>query len=137
MTEETKVEKAAPWVWWIFAILLVILVIGSGGLKGRIIKKNIAARPATVYPIAADSQDIWPQVGETIKVEIYPDRWSGWINLPPDAEVLIDAPGEMERLFWTGERIFIKDKNTRWLGTVPHCSSRIRGTKGEVTITVR
>ena len=123
---------------WLAVVIILLVTAAVAGMPR--VKKLVAnyLLPSTIsYPIAAEAKDVWIQKGETKKVKIHPDCWSGWINLPPDAQVVIDAPGEMERLFWTGERVLIKNKNTRWLGTVPHCSSRIRGTEGEVTISVR
>jgi len=113
---------------------LVIILLVLAVVVGVVAIKRFS--PAA-YPIAADAQDLWLSVGETVKVKIYPDRWSGWINLPPGAEFVVDRPGEIEYLFVNGEHIFSPDKTTRWLGTIPHCSFRIRGTTGEATITIQ
>lgn len=113
---------------------LVIIFLALAVVGGVVVMKRFS--PA-VYPIAADAQDLWPGIGETVKVKICPDCWSGWINLPPGSKFTIDAPGEIEYFFWSGERILIKDKNTKWLGEIPHCSFRIRGTAGEATITIQ
>ncbi len=114
---------------WLIIILVGLLIAG-----GFWTMKN---HSSSVYPVASDAQDIWPHIGETVKVKICPDRLSGWINLPPGAKFLVDALGEVECFFWSGERIFIKDKNTQWLGEVPNCSFRMRGAKGEATITIQ
>ncbi len=93
--------------------------------------------PPVSYPIASGAKDIWLKVGKTAKIKIYPDRWSGWINLPPNAEVgMVTPKGIEEPLYWIGEPIFIKDKR-RWLGAVPHCTFRIRGAESEVIITAK
>ena len=113
---------------------LVIILLVLTVVVGVVVIKRFS--PAA-YPIAADAQDLWPSIGETVKVKICLDRWSGWINLPPSTKFSIDAPGEIEYFFWSGERTLIKDKNTKWLGEIPHCSFRIRGTAGEATITIQ
>ncbi len=127
--KEAKNKFGFGWIVW-----LIVLLAGAWVLETKI---HFSAVSSTAYSIAADAQDIWPRIGETIKVKIYPDCLSGWINLPPGAQFLIDAPGEVEYFFWSGKRIFIKDKNTQWAGEVPNCSFRMRGSKGEATITIQ
>lgn len=116
---------------------LVIFLAVLAGIWAWKAKIHFPVVSAIIYPIAADAQDVWPRVGETVKIKIYPDCLSGWINLPKGANFMIDAPGEIEYFFWTGERIFVKDKNTKWLGEIPRCSFQLRGTAGEATITVQ
>lgn len=88
----------------------------------------------SVYPVAKDAYDVWVHIGETSKVTLDPNSWSGWIHLPPGAQFIVDTPGDVECLFWSGERVFIKGKDTRWMGGVPNCVFRLRGTKGEASI---
>ncbi|MDP3052776.1 MAG: hypothetical protein Q8N22_02370 [bacterium] len=127
-----KDKGVSKWLWWIPVLLAVIGLVTIIGVSNS--KRTVGS---TSYRIAADTQNIWPRIGETVKVKIYPDRLSGWINLPPGRKFVIDAPGEIEYFFWTGERILIKNKNTEWLGKVPNCSFRLRGTAGEATISIQ
>jgi len=91
------------------------------------------------YPVVASARDVRPQIGQTITVAIRPDCWSGWINLPPGRPFVINAPGEIEYLYWSGQRVFVEDKNIKWFESVeiPHCSFRLRGKEGEAVITVQ
>lgn len=134
---QASTSQGAKRIFWpVIVIILLGLVVFAGFkmIKGHslpVYQNQIA------YQIAADAQDIWPQIGEIVKIKIYPDRLSGWINLPPGVKFTIDAPGEIEYFFWTGERTLIKDKNTEWFGEVSSCSFRLRGKEGEATITVQ
>lgn len=125
-TESIKKDNGVSrWLWWIPILLVVI------GL--------MTSHKRAVYPIAPDAQDVWPKVGETVKVKIRPDCWSGWVNLPPSAKFAIDGSGEAKLLFWDDECISIKDEDPPlWLGdNISQCSFRIIGTAGEVTVTIR
>jgi len=109
-----------------FIIILVCLIIGWFW--------TAKSHSPSVYPVAKDAQDVWVHVGEPAKVKLDPDYWSGWVHLPPGVQFIVDTPGDVECLFWSGERVLIKDKNTQWLGGVPNCVFRLRGTKGEAAI---
>lgn len=120
-------------LWPIIAVILLALAI----VVGVLVIKNYLNRPSVVSSVAADAQDIWVNEGGSVKVNIYPDYWSEWIILPPGAKVAIRAPGELEYLFWTGERVLVRDNESPWLGKVSSCKFRLRGTAGEATITVQ
>lgn len=120
-------KTAAKWI----GVILIVFFCAIG-------IKSCYKSPAVYYPIAADAQDIWVHTGETAKVKIRLDCWSGCINTPPNRWVVIDFPGEHEYLFVaTGKHIQEEDKSTNLLGKVPDCSFRIKGTAGEATITVQ
>jgi heme/copper-type cytochrome/quinol oxidase subunit 2 len=112
---------------WLIIILVCLIIGGIWVARSHL---------PSVYPVAKDAQDVWVHIGEPVKVKIYPDRWSGWINVPPGARCMIDTPGEFEYLFWTGERIVVHEKETKWLGDIKSYSFRLRGS-GEATITVQ
>jgi hypothetical protein len=112
-------------------IIILVILIAYWFWSGRV------HSPSSVYPVAKDAYDVWVHIGEPAKVKLDPNSWSGWIHLPPGAQFIVDTPGDVECQFWSGERVFIKGKDTRWLGGVPHCVFRLRGTKGEASINVQ
>jgi len=137
-SEDEKVSKAPKEAKkkFRFGWLVIFLAVLAGiwVLKTKTHFPSLVVSSIT-YPIAADAQDIWPRIGETVKVKIYPDRWSGWVNLPPRVKSVVDAPGDIEYLFLCGERLSFKDKSVEPI-IASSCSFRIRGTAGEVALTV-
>lgn len=121
-------KAAAKWI----GVILIVFFCAIG-------VKSYYSRSSVVYPIAADAQDVWVEAGETVKVKIRPDCWSGWVNIPPSAKFAIDGSGEAKLLFWDREYISIKDGDPPlWLGdNISQCSFRILGTVGEVAVTVK
>jgi hypothetical protein len=44
--------------------------------------------------------------------------------------------GEIELFFWNGQRFLVKEKESVWLGDIPHHIFRLRGKTGIATITL-
>lgn len=72
---------------------------------------------------------------KTIKFQIDCCRWSDWISLPPGTKFKVDAPGWHEYWFMDGSKKRIENKDYEWLGDIPSSTFKLRGAKGEATIT--
>lgn len=124
-------------LWRIPALLVVIGLVMATGVS--VPKRAVGS---ATYPIAADAQDIWLSVGETVKVKIYPDRWTGCVEIPDNAVIDVTAPGEIEYFFWKiGKRVrygrgsppcYLNFKDNKDLR-----SFWLRGDAGEAIITAR
>ncbi len=138
-THKKGLAQPPKFILVIIWVVVGICIIGLVATIGILVSKRATISGVKFYPIAADAQDVWPRSGETVRVKIYPDCLSGWINLPKGVNFMIDAPGEIEYFFWSGKRVLVKNKNTKWLepAEIPDCSFQLRGTTGEASITVQ
>ncbi len=131
--EEAKSPKIILVAIQVIGVILVLLLIGFAWPKifpSRNTQQN-------QYQIAADTQDIYVNTGEIIKVKIQPDYWSGWIIGAEDTRFTIDTSvGWFEVFLCTGKRILVPVDKWKPLGAVPGNRFRIRGNVGEATIAV-
>ncbi|MFA5084114.1 MAG: hypothetical protein WC475_01865 [Candidatus Paceibacterota bacterium] len=90
------------------------------------------------HSVVSDARTICVNAGETIKVKIQPDQWSGWIIGPRYGRFTIDTPSAdwFEIFLCTGKRIRVSAYQWKPLGVLPGDRFRIRGTTGEATIAV-
>lgn len=90
------------------------------------------------YSVSSNAQDVYVNQGETVKVKIQPDQWSGWIIGPEYSRFTIDTPSTdwFEVFLCTGKQIRVSAYQWKPLGVLPGDRFRIRGTIGEATIAV-
>ncbi|TSC82919.1 MAG: hypothetical protein G01um101419_439 [Parcubacteria group bacterium Gr01-1014_19] len=100
---------------------------------------SIAEKPAS---FAADSRKSGSKPNERIfkRVTVKEGGWSEEVTLPPDREFRLyhSTADWLGFQCWNGdEKTFTsKEDPTPWLGTISHCSFRIKGTAGVVEIWV-
>ncbi|MDD5547710.1 MAG: hypothetical protein PHN74_02325 [Candidatus Pacebacteria bacterium] len=91
----------------------------------------------TSFPTSSNAQNLWPEIGKVLNIEIRPDCWSGWITIPNNAKYKLDAPGMHEYEFWGGTKVLVPDGSSpKWLGKIPRDCFRLRGDAGTVSIKV-
>ncbi len=120
----------------ILGIILALLLIAIGifwpfsFFSGNSTVATTSAAPSNSAPATTTSGN-----EQTIVVKLDCKKWSDWIKLPPNVRFQVDAPGWLEYCFWDGRQVKVSDKETKWLGSIPNNTFRIRGAPGEAKIT--
>ena len=124
---------------WCFGIAAVLLVIGvfakyAVGCGNSTATTNVSA-PSNPPDRQAGSAQTTTGNELTIVVKLDCQEWSDWIKLPSNVRFQVDAPGWLEYCFWDGRKVMVSNKETKWLGSIPNNTFRIRGAPGEAKIT--
>lgn len=90
--------------------------------------------------ICSDASNIKVWAGQSKRIHIQPDCWSGKIATELNKEYHISAPGEHEVCFWTDRGCLktqnINDNDPAWSGDIPVSAFRLKGKDGTAIITV-
>lgn len=114
----------------------------SGGLWFLVVMAAVALLVAIGFAVSGDS-DTSPigksaMITKSLTVELRPDRWTEWINLPVGVNFRVDTKGWHRYEFWGGEqRVVEKQKpgeRPRWFGNVPGSIFRLKGEAGTATV---
>jgi len=137
-SEEVKPFVSLPLAIFITIVLFGLVVIGLGIMTYSDSEKQSTAQSAVQqdWPLCANHKNLIRANDGITELEIKAECWSATIQLPPQKNFRIDAPGELEIRFWNGVRIFTTDQNSNWVGQIPASVFRLRGTPGTAKIYV-